>query len=115
MMNNRKMIYLDDAIDAIKDLPNCPNGYSDTYDKARIISVLEEVPPAQEWTLCTETVDIPDHEVLACDKYGEEILGYLEYADDQWICENEDWTMYDPIAWMEKPESYTERRQDDVR
>lgn len=46
MMNNRKVIYLDDAIDAIKDLPNCPNGYSDTYDKARIISVLEEVPPA---------------------------------------------------------------------
>lgn len=47
MMNNRKMIYLDDAIDVINDLPNCPNGYSNTYDKASIISVLEEVPPAQ--------------------------------------------------------------------
>ena len=33
-----------EAIAAIDDLPNCPNGYSDMYDKARIIGVLEEVP-----------------------------------------------------------------------
>ena len=43
-MDNRKMIYLDDAIDAIKAMPDCPNGFSNTYDKAWIISVLEEVP-----------------------------------------------------------------------
>lgn len=34
------------AIEAIMDLPNCPNGYSDTYDKECIISTLEEVPIA---------------------------------------------------------------------
>lgn len=33
------------AIKAIDDLPNCYNGYSDTYDKACIIGVLEELPP----------------------------------------------------------------------
>ena len=32
------------AIKAIEDLPNCYNGYSDTYDKAYIIGMLEEVP-----------------------------------------------------------------------
>lgn len=32
------------AIEAIMDLENCPNGLSDTYDKARIIAELEEVP-----------------------------------------------------------------------
>ena len=32
------------AIKAIDDLQNCYNGYSDTYDKACIIGVLEEVP-----------------------------------------------------------------------
>lgn len=32
------------AIKAIDDLPNCYNGYSDTYDKAYIIGVIEEVP-----------------------------------------------------------------------
>lgn len=34
------------AIEAIMDLPNCPNGYSDTYDKECIISTIEEVPTA---------------------------------------------------------------------
>lgn len=28
------------AIEAIIDLPNCPNGYSDTYDKDCIIGIL---------------------------------------------------------------------------
>lgn len=32
------------AIKAIDGLPNCYNGYSDTYDKAYIIGVLEELP-----------------------------------------------------------------------
>lgn len=35
------------AIKAIDDLPSCYNGYSDTYDKAYIIGVLEELPSAQ--------------------------------------------------------------------
>ena len=34
------------AIKAIDELPNCYNGYSDTYDKACIIGTLEEVPTA---------------------------------------------------------------------
>lgn len=35
------------AIKAIEDLQDCYNGFSDTYDKACIIGVLEEVPSAQ--------------------------------------------------------------------
>lgn len=35
------------AIKAIENLHDCYNGFSDTYDKACIIGVLEEVPPAQ--------------------------------------------------------------------
>lgn len=35
------------AIKAIDNLPNCYNGYSDTYDKAYIIGTLEEVPTAE--------------------------------------------------------------------
>ena len=42
------------AIKAIDDLPNCYNGFSDTYDKAYIIGVLEELPsvkpkPSHDW------------------------------------------------------------------
>ena len=36
-----------DAIKAIEDLPNCYNGFSDTYDKACIIGALEELPSAE--------------------------------------------------------------------
>ncbi|MBR3389505.1 MAG: hypothetical protein IKG83_03225 [Prevotella sp.] len=38
------------AIEAVKDLPNCDNGFSDTYDKARIIGVLDELPTAEPRT-----------------------------------------------------------------
>ena len=49
------------AIRAIDDLPNCYNGYSDTYDKAYIIGVLEELP----------SVDVPDRKVGKWIKDGE--------------------------------------------
>ena len=62
------------------------------------------------WIQCSETVDIPDHEILACDKYGEVMFGYLAYEDDQWLCVSDDCMMYDPIAWREKPEPYRGRR-----
>lgn len=38
------LISRQDAIKAIEDLQDCYNGFSDTYDKACIIGVLEEVP-----------------------------------------------------------------------
>lgn len=44
---NNDLIYRQTAIYAIQETPNCPNGYSDTYDKRHIIAVLEEVPAAQ--------------------------------------------------------------------
>ena len=40
------------AIKAIDDLPNCPNGFSDTSDKARIIGVLEELPSIEPKPSC---------------------------------------------------------------
>ena len=41
-----KYISLRAATKMIEDLPNCYNGFSDTYDKACIIGALEEVSPA---------------------------------------------------------------------
>lgn len=72
---------------------------------------LNSVPstqPEPKWIPCSETVDIPDHEILACDKYGEMMLGYLVYEDNQWICAFDGCEMCDPIAWREKPEPYRE-------
>jgi hypothetical protein len=51
------MIYRQAAIKAVVDLPNCYNGYSDTYDKSCIIGLLEELPPAQpEIIYCKDCV-----------------------------------------------------------
>ena len=89
------------AIKAIDDLPNCPNGYSDTYDKACIIGVLEEVPndgcrywddesgfcalhkPADsvkhgKWIPCKEKLPVPNEHINHVWKY---YLVLNEYAD----------------------------------
>lgn len=87
---------------------------ADPMDKALYnfaMSRINEQPTVQtepQWIQCSETVDIPDHEILACDKYGEEMFGYLAYEDNQWLCVSDDCMMYDPIAWREKPEPYQE-------
>lgn len=49
------------AIKAIEDLQDCYNGFSDTYDKACIIGVLEELPSAQS--------DVPDREAGEWDMF----------------------------------------------
>lgn len=72
----------------------------------RAIEELPSAPTEPQWIPCSETVDIPDHEIMACDKYGEIMLGYLAYEDDQWLCASDGCMMYDPIAWREKPEPY---------
>ena len=41
------LISRQDAIKEIEQLPNAPNGWSDTYDKAYIIGVLDELPSAE--------------------------------------------------------------------
>ena len=73
------------AKDAVADLPNCYNGFSDSYDKAYIIDVLDEVPYAQPETakrivgksrdgmtlwyqcdMCNEPVDAQDNFCRGC-------------------------------------------------
>lgn len=39
-----RLIYADTLQKDIVELPNCPNGYSDTYDKATILGVIDEQP-----------------------------------------------------------------------
>lgn len=39
-----KVVYVDDLVAAIQDLPNAPNGDSSTYDKAALLDMVEELP-----------------------------------------------------------------------
>lgn len=59
--------------------------------------------------------NLPNYEVLACDKYGEEMFGYLEYDSDaeEVICDSDICLMSDVIAWMEKPEPYSPERSEE--
>ena len=76
------------AIKAIEDLPNCYNGFSDTYDKACIIGVLEEVPPAQQWIPVLND-SISREEALEAIKHAELGCEYDEVKElpsaQQWI------------------------------
>ena len=59
------------VIKAINDLPNCYNGYSDTYDKAYIVGILV--------VRCKDCAYFSDHD---CN------LGYWAIAkhDENWYC-----------------------------
>ena len=56
--------------------------------------------------------NVPDHEILACDRYKNELIGYLSYNADseEFVCESDECIMYQVIAWMEKPEPYRPKR-----
>ena len=56
--------------------------------------------------------NVPDNEILACDKNGNELIGYLDYDSEaeEFVCESNDVIAYQIIAWMEKPEPYRPER-----
>ena len=77
------------AIKAIENLPNCYNGFSDTYDKACIIGVLEELPAVEPPAKCIAKVqfdedkmrDIVDEVIVHC----KDCKHYI-YDGDRWLC-----------------------------
>lgn len=56
--------------------------------------------------------NIPKNEVLVCDRYENELIGYLSYNADaeEFVCESDECIMHQVIAWMEKPEPYRTER-----
>lgn len=69
------------AIQEIKELPDCQNGYSDTYDKEQIIGILEELSSAQPEPLTDLEQRIflkaISREKEVCKKTDEEYSGIL--------------------------------------
>lgn len=123
------------AIDAVNGLPDCPNGYSDTYDKRHIIAVLEDVPSVQpeRWIPVeqelpedgvTVWVTIQGHDVITCED-GETLeqaiarISKIRWVTQgYWSEEEHGWNdpsfgcplMVQPVAWMpiDTPEPYKE-------
>lgn len=102
-----KLIYVDRLKKDILALQDCYNGFSDTYDKACIIGVIEEQPTIepQRWIPCSERLPEYGIEVVTVDKDGEyEINHIIDEEDGEWFWEK-------AIAWMPLPEPYTEGEQ----
>lgn len=70
------------AIKAIDDLPNCYNGYSDTYDKAYIIGTLEEVPSAEKHGKWIAVEHGLRHECSLCHEYAPSYRSGDEHLTD---------------------------------
>ena len=114
--------------DALKkdvlDLPNCYNGFSDTYDKACIIGVIDEQPTIEEckWIPCSERlpefrhVINPDPEedsgwdespfVVVCFDDGDIECRQFIREDGMVSIYPEEFRGRKGIAWMPLPEPY---------
>lgn len=72
-----RLIDADALIKDVKDLPNCPNGYSGTYDKACIIGLIEDAPTIEErkgkWINHRNDMG---HNIADCSECGEAMQWY---------------------------------------
>ena len=73
------------AIKAIENLQDCYNGFSDTYDKACIIGVLEELPSAEKtgrWVFIGEYICIDGfmNSVWKCNQCGWKVVDDSNYC-----------------------------------
>lgn len=85
------------AIQAIDDLPNCYNGYSDTYDKACIIGVLEELPSVEPKKVVEDYCRPRNLMVVAAEDFHrlvEQMLQTIDVPDmkfGEWMAEPNCW------------------------
>ena len=93
-----------DAIHAIEDMPNAYNGWSDTYDKACIIGVLEEIPSADrptEWIPVSERLPGKDGcYLVSTTGTNNDIIDIAYYTEEIWHKASR------IKAWMPLPEPY---------
>ena len=59
-----------------------------------------------KWIPCNENTEEQYREVLCCNKYGEELIGYLLHQEDGWVCTTENVDLLFVTAYMELPEPY---------
>ena len=88
------LIDADELRKDVLDLPNCYNGFSDTYDKARIIDLVDEQPTADAF------------EVVRCRDCKWWKTNYSWNGNEHKICVRE---AYEPLRNAEDFCSYGER------
>lgn len=112
-MKSKKIIYLDDAIDALEKA-------KETYIDRRVIigkmqDILNDLPSAQpepKWIPCSERLPEEGAEVFVY--LYDRPSPYIAWVDDgDWYTEDFEVDERDyPTAWMPLPEPYQEGEQD---
>lgn len=81
--------------------------------------ILEQSSKSNDGWIPVGKDNIPQKEVLACDRYGEMMIGYLTYVggpdsefDSEFICESSESLMSDVLAWRPLPEPYRPERSE---
>ena len=137
-----KLIYVDKLKKDILALPNCYNGFSDTFDKACIIGVIDEQPTIEErkWIPCSERVpdDLSEVNITWINTDPEPYYDFVKNkpATGTAVYYKGDWYWYSSvtqdvlaeygkmdseklddairvIAWMPLPDPYVERGTDE--
>ena len=137
-----KLIYVDRLKKDILALQDCHNGFSDTYDKACIIGVIDEQPTIEErkWIPCSERLpeDLEEVNVTWINHNPEPYYNFVKdkpftatavYYKEKWywyssVCvdilaeygkndTDEIDSAIEITAWMPLPEQYMERRTDE--
>ena len=80
------------------------------------IDVVEEIirKHMNDGWISVDKNNIPEDEILACDGYKNELIGYLRYNPDgeEFICESDECIMHQVTAWMPRPEPYKPERSE---
>lgn len=127
-IENLKKLYSENGF-ALMDKGNLPCEYdSSDIESAKVKAISETIEiikkhitsegstekasPLRDndkWIPC-DPENIPDTEVLCCDEYGEELIGYLSNTAGTWVCESDECVMYYVVAWQPKPKRYRKGR-----
>ena len=101
-----KLIDKDALKKDVLDLPNCYNGFSDTFDKACIIGLIDEQPTIEvpKWIPCSERLPEADGGTYLVTDYCEQINRRRVHVSYCYVNREGFWSDvplgYKVIAWM---------------
>lgn len=79
-----------------------------TTEHQHFIAMVNRQPKVGDWIPC-DKCNLPDKEVLCCDKYGEQMIGWVcedETSDTGFSADSDECHMHNCVAWMPLPEAY---------